>query len=341
MGTRALRRAHRGSPTSDHCPEPGSSVLGVAVEHATRRVPIAGPGDSVSDTRSALAGAAVDSAADVAVVDGDVLVGVVPLERLLAADANARLANVMDRDPPVVRPGADQAVAAWRMVQRGESSVAVVDGDGRFVGLIPPSRMLAVLLAEHDKDLARLGGYLAGTRRARQAAEEPVARRLWHRLPWLFVGLLGAMAAAAIVGAFEEQLEHKVLIAFFIPAIVYMADAVGTQTETVLIRGLSVGVALSRVVRRELITGALIGLAVAAAFLPFAYGVWGDGRVAIAVGLALLASCSIATLVAMVLPWTFQRFGADPAFGSGPLATVMQDLLSIAVYLAIATPLAT
>jgi magnesium transporter len=69
--------------------------------------------------------------------------------------------------------------------------------------------------------------------------------------------------------------------------------------------------------------------------------VWGDGDVAFAVALALFSSCSIATLVAMTLPWLFQRFGADPAFGSRPLATVVQDLLSIAVYFAIATPLAT
>jgi magnesium transporter len=68
---------------------------------------------------------------------------------------------------------------------------------------------------------------------------------------------------------------------------------------------------------------------------------WGDGGVAAAVALALFASCSIATLVAMALPWLFHRLGRDPAFGSGPLATVLQDLLSIVVYLAIATPLAT
>ena len=67
-------------------------------------------------------------------------------------------------------------------------------------------------------------------------------RRLWHRLPWLALGLLGAMASAAVVGAFEEQLRDQVLLAFFVPAVVYMADAVGTQTEAVVIRGMSVGV---------------------------------------------------------------------------------------------------
>lgn len=91
---------------------------------------------------------------------------------------------------------------------------------------------------------------------------------------------------------------------------------------------------------RESVTGLLIGLAIGAAFSAFALAVWGDAQVALALGLALFASCSVATLVAMSLPWAFQRSGADPAFGSGPLATVVQDLLSIGIYLVIATSLA-
>jgi magnesium transporter len=148
-------------------------------------------------------------------------------------------------------------------------------------------------------------------------------------------------AGLAVVGAFEGQLETKLLPAFFLPGVVYMADAVGTQTETVVIRGLSAGVGVGQVAHRELVTGFAIGLVMAAAFLGFSLLIWGDGRVAMAVALALLASCSIATIVAMALPWAFQRLGTDPAFGSGPLATVAQDLLSIIAYFAIATPLAT
>jgi magnesium transporter len=162
-----------------------------------------------------------------------------------------------------------------------------------------------------------------------------VARRLWHRLPWLLVGLLGAMGAIAIIGGFKGQLEANVLLAFFIPAVVYMADAVGTQTETVLIRALSAGITVRSVLRRELVTGLVMGVVIGAAFLIFALIGWGDADVAAAVALAMLASCSIATVVAMALPALFQRLGLDPAFGCGPLATVLQDLLSIAVYLAI------
>jgi magnesium transporter len=170
---------------------------------------------------------------------------------------------------------------------------------------------------------------------ARTAAQEPIRRRLWHRVPWLLVGLLGAILSADLVGAFEHQLRERVILAFFIPGVVYLADAVGTQTEALIIRGLSIGVAIRQVVWRELLTGLLVGVLLAGAFLPIAWWRWGEADVALAVALALLAACSIATLVAMLLPWLFQRFGVDPAFGSGPLATVLQDLLSILIYFVI------
>ncbi len=93
--------------------------------------------------------------------------------------------------------------------------------------------------------------------------------------------------------------------------------------------------------RRGLISGAIIGALIGLAFLPFALIGWGNAQVALAVSLALFCACSIATLVAMALPLLFRRLGIDPAFGAGPLATVIQDLLSIVVYLAIAAPIAT
>jgi magnesium transporter len=325
--------------TSDAAP--ASALLDVAIAHATSRVPVAPPAKTAGAVRRELSGREFESTADVAVLDERRLVGMVTLERLLAAPDGATLSEIMDPDPPVVSHQTDQEVVAWKMVHRGESSVAVIDAAGRFVGLVPPYRMLEVLLHEHDEDLARLGGYVRGTRGARRAAEEPIAHRLWHRLPWLLIGLVGAMASAVIVGAFEEQLDEVLLLAFFLPGVIYLADAVGTQTEAILIRGLSVGIEMRKVIRRELITGAIIGILIGLAFMPFAALGWGNEDVAIAVGLALFAACSIATLVAMALPLAFQRLGIDPAFGSGPLATVAQDLLSIIVYLGIAAPIAT
>ncbi|MFM7872371.1 MAG: magnesium transporter, partial [Actinomycetota bacterium] len=109
-----------------------------------------------------------------------------------------------------------------------------------------------------------------------------------------------------------------------------------TQTEVIAVRGLSVGVHLRRILRKELLAGLFIGILIGALFLPFTLLVFGELRVAIAVSLALTVSATVASVVALVLPWILNRFGRDPAFGSGPLATVIQDLLSIAIYLGLA-----
>jgi len=300
---------------------------------------VARPSDRVGPVRAAMEGLTLDCA-DVAVLDGGALVGIVPARRLLEAGGTQRVDEVMDPDPPVIRAGAEPEEAAWAIARRGESSAGVLDGAGRFSGLVPAHRLLGEVLAEHDRDLAQLGGYLAGTRQAREAAEERVRRRLWHRVPWLLVGLVGAMGLALVVGAFESQLERNVLLALFVPAVVYIAGAVAMQTQTVVIRGLSAGIDVGEVARREALSGVAIGAIVAVVFFGFALAVWGDADVALAVGLSLAATCSIATIVAMAFPWALQRLGFDPAFGSGPLATVLQDLLSVAVYLAIAASIA-
>lgn len=316
-------------------------LAGELRDHSTTRVPVLSPSQSTAEARRYMLGKSFDFVDEIVVLDEGRLVGLVALTRLLEAPEDTLLGDLADSNSVVIRPGESEEGAAWEMVRRRQSNLAVADSDGAFVGLVPSHRLIGRLLAEHDEDAARLGGYLASSGRARLAAEEPVSRRLLHRLPWLLVGLAGAMASAVIVGSFEAQLDEVVLLAFFLPAVVYMADAVGTQTETLLIRGMSASVDMRTVVRRELITGVLIGALIGLTFFPFALIGWGDADVALAVGLALIASCSIATSVATVLPRLLARFGSDPAFGSGPLATIIQDLLSIAVYLAIATPIVT
>jgi magnesium transporter len=312
-------------------------ISGTASEHVCRLVPVATPQMTAQGLRQSLAGVHFESATHIGVCDDGKLVGVLRVEELFSALPDDRVGDIMDAHPPVVAPGIDQEKAAWKAVQHGESALAVVNGEGRFIGFLTPDRLLAVLLHEHDEDLARLGGFLHDSSMARTASEEPVVKRFWHRVPWLLVGLLGALLAADIVGAYEQQLQANVMLAFFIPGIVYLADAVGTQTEALVIRGLSVGVSIGGVVRREVYTGLLVGVTLAAVFFPIGLWRWGDTSMVAAVALAILAACTTASAVALTLPWLFNRLGLDPAFGSGPLATVIQDLLSVVIYLGIAT----
>lgn len=324
-------------------PRATALLVGAIERYLAVGVPVCTPSDPAGVVRAALVGQHHETVADIAVCDGlrapRHLVGLLSIERVMAADGDSLVRDLMDTDPPVVAPGLDQEKAAWKAVRHGESSLAVVDADGTFRGLVPPARLLGVLLREHDEDLARLGGYLSSTRSARHATEEPLANRLWHRVPWLMVGLLGSGLAARVVGGFETHIANDVRLAFFVPGVVYMADAVGTQTEALVIRGLSVGVPIQRVFRLEVLTGLVVGVLLGMAAFPAVWLAFGSVQLALAVSTALLATCAVATVVAMSLPWAMAKAGRDPAFGSGPLATVVQDLLSLIIYLAIAVAL--
>jgi magnesium transporter len=96
---------------------------------------------------------------------------------------------------------------------------------------------------------------------------------------------------------------------------------------------------MRQIVPRELATGVITGGLIGITFYVFARAIWGNDDVAAVVALSIALSCSIATVVAMALPGILTRLGADPAYGSGPLATVIQDLLSITVYFLIADAL--
>lgn len=324
-------------------PEPSPPLLpGSVDEYLVTNVPICTPEATASQVREMLAGRRFDSAADVAVCEdgggsAPRLLGLIPLESIIAADAEMLAGDLMDPDPPVAAPGLHQEKAAWKATAHGESSLAVIDSEGSLRGLVPPARFLAVLRAEHDEDLARLGGYLTSSASARHAMYEPIATRLWHRLPWLVLGLIGSAGAASLVDGFAETLASDLRLAFFIPGIVYMADAVGTQTEALVIRGLSVGVPVARVFGMESLTGLLLGILLAVLTIPTAWLVLGSVQIGFVLGLSLIAACSMATVVAMSLPWLMSRLGRDPAFGSGPLATVIQDMLSLLMYFLIAT----
>jgi magnesium transporter len=149
------------------------------------------------------------------------------------------------------------------------------------------------------------------------------------------LGLGGAFVAADVVGRFEDLLRLEVMLAFFLPGIVYLADAVGTQTETVIVRGLSLGVPMRRMLVREILAGLAIGLVLASVTGPLVLWLWDDAKLALSVSVSVLAASSTATGTAMTLPWLFNSLKLDPAFGSGPLATVIQDLLSIWIYLSV------
>ena len=271
---------------------------------------------------------------DVVLVEGagGRLEGVVPMASLISA-GEVRLAELMRRDFPRVTPDIDQEHAASLALHHGVDALPVVDREGRLAGVMPTQALMQVLRREHVEDLHRLAGIRRETVKARHAIEDPPMRRARHRLPWLIVGLAGGAVATAAMAGFEATLERMVAVAFFVPGLVYIADAIGTQSEAIAVRGLSLTRAgIGHLLAGELRTGMLIGGALGViAFLPILLA-FGDVRLAAAVSTSIFVAGSIAAAIGIGLPWLLARGGLDPAYGSGPVATVIQDILSILVY---------
>ncbi len=305
-----------------------------AGRHAVADVPRATPDQTVAEVLTQLI-ARPRKCMDLVCVVGtdDRLLGIVPLGALLTLPRDMRLDQAVTAHFPKVHPETDQERVASLALHHELSAIPVTDAQGRLVGVVPASALLHILRREHVEDIHRFAGITREGLHAREAMEEPPMRRLRHRLPWLLVGLLGSVLATFIVARFEHTLALHPSIAFFVPGLVYLADAIGTQTEAVAVRGLSLSHArLSTLIGGEMRTGLLIGLVLAGLTLPAVGLAFGDWPLAFAVAAALVAAGGIATTIGLVLPWVLSRLGSDPAYGSGPLATIVQDLLSLLTY---------
>jgi len=306
-------------------------------ELMTSAVPRGRPADTAESALAALRTHRPEEASHLYLVDeGSRLVGQVPIEALIIGKPDARLDGLRGEPPVEVHPEDNAETAALRAVERHDADVAVIDDQRRLLGAIPIGRLLALLHEEHVDDLLRMGGVGATHPAPTEAHGTLTAFRA--RIPWLILGLLGGMLAGGVAGHFEASLQREITLAFFLPLVVYMADAVGTQTETVLVRALSYGpVSLLTQLAREGVLGLLIGVTVGV-LAGAGLLVWGGhGPVAMVIGVTLAATAVVATLAASLLPWGLARLGADPALAGGPVATVVQDLLSVAIYLSIAT----
>lgn len=264
--------------------------------------------------------------------DGRFLGAMRAAEVLALPDASV-LADVVHRDHPRVRFDTDQEAMASMALRESVAAMPVVDAAGCLVGVVASTTMMDILRREHVEDLHLFAGVTRESDDARTALEEPPLRSARHRLPWLLVGLGGSMLATFIVARFETTLAAKPALAFFVPGLVYLADAIGTQSEAVAVRGLSLShVGIARLLGNELRTGLLIGTVLALLAFPMVWLVFGEFRLAAAVTLALAGASIVASVLGLLLPWLLARVGSDPAYGSGPLATIVQDVLSLLIY---------
>lgn len=269
--------------------------------------------------------------------DDDRLSGVVPFRNLVLAGANANVADLMDDDVVTLSPLTDQEDAAALLIDHRLVALPVVDDDGRLLGILTEDDAAEIAEEEATEDAERQGG---------SAPLEVAYLRaspwlLWRkRIVWLLVLFAAEAYTGTVLRAFEDELEAVVALAFFIPLLIGTGGNTGTQITTTLVRAMATGQVrfrdIPRVLAKELSTGMLIALAMAAAAMIRAWTLGVGPEMTVTVSLTVAAIVLWASLVASVLPLVLKKLRVDPAVVSAPMISTIVDGTGLIIYFMIA-----
>ena len=270
--------------------------------------------------------------------EDDRMVGVASLRALATTPSDTLLKNIMVKRVHSVRPDTDQEEVAQIVAQYNYLAVPVLDEDDHLLGIVTVDDVVDVIREEATEDFLQMAG--AGKDR------EILLKSSWEnaraRLPWLFASWIGGIIAVSIIGTFEYMLENIIALAAFIPVIIGMGGNIGTQSSTIIVRGMATGrieigneiKILFKEIRVGLILGGLYGLllGVFANFRFFDV----DPLLGFVVGLSIFCSMLIATAVGTFIPLVLRKLDIDPAIATGPFVTTSIDILGVLLYFLIA-----
>ena len=266
------------------------------------------------------------------------LVGVSSLRQLVVVSPETPLKEFMTTDVFSVQTDMDQEEVARLVARYDILAVPVVDGSNRLMGIVTVDDVIDILRKEATEDILKMAG----------AGEEFVETKSIFkstriRLPWLFASCLGGLFAFFIIGEYESSLSKIAYLAAFIPVIMGMGGNIGTQSSTIVVRGLATGRIHARdiwsVVFKELSIGLILGLVYGLLIGSVAQFRYSIEALALSVALAVICSMSVAALVGSLVPMGFARINIDPAVATGPLVTTAIDIISVFFYFLIATTL--
>ena len=222
-------------------------------------------------------------------------------------------------------------------------SAAVVDRDGILLGRITVDDVVDVIREEATEDFLKMAG--AGKDR------EILLKSSWEnakvRLPWLFASWMGGIIAASVIGSHEYMLESIVALAAFIPIIIGMGGNIGTQSSTIIVRGMATGRievgSEFNVLFKEIKVGILLGIlygVLLGIFAKFKFTET-DPMLGVVVGLSICCSMLLAVTVGSITPLILRKLDIDPAIATSPFVTTSIDILGVLLYFIIAGSLLT
>lgn len=271
----------------------------------------------------------------------DKLVGVISIKELIQHSSETKIKDVMIKDLVVSHPQVDRERVAYLAIKHNIKAIPIVDKENHMLGVLPSDKILTIVYKEYKEDIYRSAGIILPVKVFGTILDQGVWKSFIARIPWIVVGLIGGIFGARIVGFFEGTLSNNIVLAAFMPLIVYISDAVGTQTQTLFVRDVAFNPKLTIVsyTLKQVATSTLIGLICGGLVWVLVNVFWSSAFLGIVIGLATFTAISSSTLIAVFIPYLLCQLKQDPAIGSGPFATILQDLLSIYIYFLIASAL--
>ena len=270
------------------------------------------------------------------------LMGLVTMRDLLFNDRDARLEEVMLKDPFALNPGLQLQEAMKLSVNRHYPQYPVRDADGKLVGLV---RGAALFELEAFEITAQAGSMVGVDKEERVST--PISQSFKSRNPWLLINLVTAFAAGGVVAIFQGTLDKLVILATFLPVLAGQSGNTGLQALAVTVRGLTLGDikpgGAKKLVSKEamlgLANGTVTGLICGIAMYLLATSQSSPHAIVlgIVVMLAMIGSCALSGISGAMVPLVLKRLGADPATASSIVVTTATDIAGMGLMLALAT----
>ncbi len=309
----------------------------LAAHYVTERFPVVSDKDSVGEVIDYIH----EHSQDFQVVDyiyvvneAKQLVGTFSVRTLFMHPDKALISRIMKREIVSVSPETRIDEVARLALQHHLRGIPVVKKK-KLEGVILTHEILHIINRSLHEKLLRFSGIHAAHLDYEDSMEVPLQESITHRLPWLFIGLLGVLVAAGVISHFESLLRENLILTFFIPAILYMSNALGIQNQTLLIRDLALrgkSLNIGHYVLKTVLIGGIISLIIGVSVYGIILLLWGSTPHAFVIGLAMGATILISSITSITITLVFRALKHDPAFGSGPLATILSDVSSILVY---------
>ncbi len=277
-----------------------------------------------------------DTFSEIFVVDpGFHFLGSVDISRRLRTTREVKIDAIMDEDRHQVLATADQEAVARQFERYGLMAAPVVDKNDRLVGVVTVDDVVEVIEQEADEDAKLLAGV------GDEQVTDSVRQIMPPRFAWLFVNLITAILASAVIKLFDASIESMVALAVLMPIVASMGGNAGTQTMTITVRALATKqlnpANIVRVVLRETAVGLINGLAFALLLALLAYYWFGTDQLGAVIAIAMVVNLLAAALAGIFIPLGLERMGFDPAVASTVFVTTVTDVVGFFSFLGLAT----